>query len=189
MDYREKIEVLNWHANYSKLNGVESRVLTLLVHGANYKTGLVSFSYGDLVDRVDACKLSVSKAFKQLLSIDAIAITKEFGGRGSFNYKVRGIDDLNIIYLHENNNKIYEEWFAEKEKLHDEVLNKLMDVEYETESCEDCLASESKVCEMHKYKINRVKDSEGYRKYSLWLSDNPEPVRKIKTIKGKVVID
>lgn len=188
MDYKQKLEVMNWHSLYSDMNGSDFKILTALVYGCT-RHDLVSFSYDDLSKKFSISKLSVAKSIKKLIEQSAIIKTENNNGARAAEYKVRSFEDLVFLFSGEKpNDEIYEKWEASKNLRFEDIENKLNNLDDEIEACQDC-ENENGVCSKHQYQKRKLEETQEYREYKIWLKDNPRPNYKIKTMRDIVVVD
>jgi hypothetical protein len=184
MDYKKIADVLKWHAMHSDLNGAEARVLIFLSTSANYRTAKIAASYSELMQAVDLSKASVSKAIASLVEKKALSVDLAASGRMQATYRVRSAEDLNKYFVMDGKNPAHEAWFLESEKFND-LLDEQSAIGLDCPDCEN--HADEKLCEMHAYKLGVFRDTLAFREYQIWASDNPAPVSKIQTIKGKQV--
>lgn len=180
MDYKQTVETMKWHATYSELNGAEARVMMFIASSANYKTSKIAASYNDLAQAVSLSKASVAKAIASLVEKKALAIDEAASGRMQAAYRVRGADELTEYFSIEESNPAADRFESEQDRLFGGVISRLADVGADCDECQD-----GKRCTMHEYQAKRIEDSQEYRDYKMWLSDNSKPPRKIRTILGK----
>ena len=180
MDYKKTVDTMKWHATYSELNGAEARLMMFIASSANYKTSRMSASYNELAQAVSLSKASVSKAISSLVEKKALAVDEVASGRMQATYRVRGADELTEYFSIEESNPAADRFESEQDRMFGDVIARLADVGVDCDECRD-----GKMCTMHEYQAKRIEDSQEYRDYKMWLSDNTKPPRKIKTILGK----
>lgn len=188
MDYKQKIELVNWHSLYSDLNGSDFKIMIALIYGCS-RNDTVSFSYDDFVRKFKISKLSVSKSIKKLIEQDVIVKTENNNGARATEYKVRSFEDLVFLFSGEkSNDESYEKWESVKNLRFEGIEDKLNAIDEDIENCEEC-HNENGVCATHNYQKRKIEDSKEYREYKIWLKDNPKPNFKIKTMRDIVVVD
>ena len=180
MDYRKTVDTIKWHATYSELNGAEARLMMFIASSANYKTSKFMASYNELAQAVSLSKASVAKAVASLVEKKALAVDEAASGRMQATYRVRAADELTEYFSIEESNPAADRFESEQDRMFGGVISKLADVGVDCDECQD-----GKMCTMHEYQAKRIEDSQEYRDYKMWLSDNTKPPRKIKTILGK----
>lgn len=183
MDYKQTVDTLKWHAIYSELNGAEARVMMFMASSANYKTSKIAASYNDMAQAVSLSKASVAKAIASLVEKKALAIDEAASGRMQATYRVRGADELTEYFSIEESNPAADQFEFEQDRMFGDVIARLADVGVDCDECQ-----EGKRCTMHEYQAKRIEDSQEYRDYKMWLSDNSKPPRKIRTILGKPAV-
>lgn len=186
MDYKVKSETVRWHAMYSDLTGAEIRVVAYLVTSAEYKTGRISISYVEIADLVGLSKGGVKKALASLVEKKAINIESSAVGRTQCVYRVRSVDELNGYFAKETHNPAADLHYEEERKLFGELTMRHASIGDGCAECESRPGDE--MCPQHSAQRKILQDSQEWREYILWKSDNPKPALKIKQINGRNVV-
>jgi len=185
MDYKESIKAISWHAKYAKFGGTTFRVYMLLLTSANYKTGECRFSYDELVKQLGCAKSAATKAIGELAKLGSIECKEKAMGRTPALYKIRSVEDLNLLHMVETINPDNRKW-------NDDFYSKFGEFKSELDkigaSCERCYEDDDDLmCPQHEHEHNQKLISETGRKMKVWMSDYPEPPVKVNTIFGRVV--
>ncbi len=186
MDYKEKLELTEWHIKFTDLNGTDAKVLFLLISKSNYKTGEISLSFDDISKTIRASKVAVAKSIAKLIKNEAIRITEKNSGKMAATYKISNLERLNFLFKKEESNSDVYAWLKERDRLFFYIEKEESTLNYEMEECEECRSGEYRddICPEHRMRKNELEDKIEFRKYKLWLMDNPRPESNIVTIKG-----
>lgn len=183
MKSEEALEVLRWHLRFSNLGGMEAKLLIFAVLEGIDGDGVVSISYGDACEALGASKTSVVRGLHSLIEKNALCVDCEASGRGATKYKIRTTKALNKFYLVDAPNPKRKDWESELNLLFGEMLDKYRSI---GDDCLECKEIDG-ACHKHKHAIKLFEGSDEFRKYLLWLEDNPKPKNNIQTINGIIV--
>lgn len=188
-DYKAKIDLIDWHSLYTKLNGTDAKVLMRFIIEANYKSGEVRFGLGELVSQIGSDKNSISKSIKKLIEQEVLIIVEKGIGTKPTNYKLSSVEKLNILFKEEKSNRKNIDWLNERDKLFYDIEILDTDLRLEIEECEECKSGEytNNICMSHNLRKKELEENIEYKKYKVWLLDNPKPNHSVRTIKGKIV--
>lgn len=195
MDYKEKVELLKWHVQYSELNGTDAKTLGLLIADCNYKTGELFFSLDDIAQTINASKVAVAKSIAKLLKDESIVLVEKSSGKRPSNYRVSNLERLNFLFEGDVRNPNQSKWEKELIDSFGDVLREKHNIENKRAGCESCKDKNEglgddvtwELCITHQIEQVDFENTQRYKKYKLWLMDNPEPKFKVRTIKGKIV--
>lgn len=195
MDYKEKIDLIGWHSLYTKLNGTDAKVLMRFIVEANYKTGEVRFGLGELVGQIGSDKNSISKSIKKLIEQEVLTVVEKGVGTKPTNYKISNIERLNYLFEVDDRNPKQSKWEKDLIEFCGDVISDQGKIERKRSGCQNCKAENEGIgeddawslCVTHLFEQKDFEKSIAYKKYTLWLMDNPEPSFKVRTIKGKIV--
>ena len=115
-DYKAKIDLIDWHSLYTKLNGTDAKVLMRFIIDANYKSGEVRFGLGELGGQIGSDKNSISKSIKKLIEQEVLTIVEKGIETKPTNYKLSSIEKLNILFQDEKSNIKNLNWLKERDK-------------------------------------------------------------------------
>ena len=177
MDYRETVSMLGWMAKNARLSGTDARVLILMASEANYKNGEFSASYEDIAQALRTTKQSVLLSIKRLEKAGAIKKYTDPIGRAPAKYKIRKLDDLQLIHESEEFNLEWREWSKKRDDLFYEFEQS---IEADSEGCEEC--TDEALCVKHERRREAMLNSPQGREMRLWDSDNPAPKSRLKTV-------
>ena len=195
MDYKEKVELLKWHVQYSELNGTDAKTLGLLIADCNYKSGEIFVSLDDIAKTINASKVAVAKTINKLLKDEAIVLVEKSSGKRPSNYRVSNLERLNFLFEGSDKNPKQSKWEKSENELFDDVILEQNKIEEGRIGCKACKAENENIgdedewtlCTAHLFGQRDFESTTRYKKYKLWLMDNPEPSFKVRTIKGKIV--
>ena len=195
MDYKEKVELLKWHVQFSELNGTDAKTLGLLIADCNYKSGEIFASLDEIAKTINASKVAVAKTITKLIKDEAIVLVEKSSGKRPSNYRVSNIERLSFLFESDVINPKQSKWEKSETELFYDVISEQNKIEHERTGCKNCKAENEGIgdddpwtlCAAHSFEQREFEKSIDYKKYKLWLMDNPEPSFKVRTIKSKIV--
>lgn len=186
MDYKESMKTLEWNLAYSNLKLAEVKVLAFMICRQNYRDGTFAGSLGDMAKAVQISKPAAARAVQKLIEKELIVKIKNQQGAKPATYRIRDSYDLDVMHSSEEINPNFKPWDIEHEQKFGELNSEIFKVLSGCEKCENA-ETDDDLCEDHKYEIFYLKNRPEYKRYQIWLKDNPKPEFKIKTINGRVV--
>lgn len=195
--YSDVLQACQWCLRYGQLTGAEFKVYFVMASYADYSTGKVTISLGELCKESGCVQRTVICAIEKLINLNAIAECKQHSGRRAKTYQLRKAETMTSLNKETSHNPDYKEWRSRFESEFKELNAKIYAIINKTAKCEDCTAGkfdsdifedETNYCLFHVTEKKYLEKTKDFAFQKVWLEENPQPPAEITTINGIEVI-
>jgi len=182
MDYKKGIDLIGFCAEHLKLNGLEWRILALLIRDSNHKTNMVTRSLREITEKVKSFPASVFKGVDSLENLRLIETITPARGRQAATYQVSTREEMIKLIGSEQENPAYETWYLTKRDLYGLLEEEEEDLKDAITGCQEC--TPKKLCPFHQAMTDKILSSMSYTQRTIWEDRHPEPGKRAYFIDG-----